>query len=285
MAPEDPPDDAAPPRWLDLTLAPSRVVAATALLLVAISLGDLVTGPYVVLGILYVVPVAFAAWFLGRRAGITVATVAAVLALAAMVEDPAGLPPGAYGSNVVLGFLALAAMAALVAQVRSTMLRLRDLSGHDPLTKLSNRRRFAESAAVELERAARRNEPIAVIYLDLDDLKVRNDTGGHEAGDDLLVEFADIARDIFRTTDLVARLGGDEFCAQLADHRQRRCRGRDDTGRARAGRAPAPGRPSVVRGQARRQGPVAVGLVVMADASAPRRDQGSRISRPCAISA
>jgi diguanylate cyclase (GGDEF)-like protein/PAS domain S-box-containing protein len=89
--------------------------------------------------------------------------------------------------------------------------RLRHLADHDPLTNLVNRRRFEEELSLELTRAQRYESRGAVVCLDLDNFKLVNDTGGHAAGDALIIEVAAALVDRLRSTDMVARLGGDEF--------------------------------------------------------------------------
>lgn len=87
---------------------------------------------------------------------------------------------------------------------------------HDPLTNLPNRRLFFD----RLEHAhawSRRNPDslCAVLYLDLDKFKPINDSLGHQAGDDLLVQVSDRLRSSVREMDTVARLGGDEFAVLI----------------------------------------------------------------------
>jgi diguanylate cyclase (GGDEF)-like protein/PAS domain S-box-containing protein len=86
---------------------------------------------------------------------------------------------------------------------------------HDPLTGLPNRTLFADRLDLALARARRHNEPIAVLYADLDHLKRVNDTLGHTVGDLLLKEAAHRFRSMVREVDTVARFGGDEFVILL----------------------------------------------------------------------
>ncbi len=82
---------------------------------------------------------------------------------------------------------------------------------HDPLTGLANRVLFREHADRSLARSRRRRTSVAVIFLDLDDFKVINDSLGHRAGDRLLMEIARRLSATVRTEDVAARQGGDEF--------------------------------------------------------------------------
>ena len=94
---------------------------------------------------------------------------------------------------------------------------LRKLADTDPLTGLSNRRRFFEDLEQLLAYLLRYKRPGAVLMIDLDDFKRVNDMLGHEAGDELLVRTADVLRTQARRSDLVARLGGDEFIVALPE--------------------------------------------------------------------
>jgi len=88
---------------------------------------------------------------------------------------------------------------------------IRALSLHDELTGLCNRRGFQTLAELAIKTASRLKKTLALIYIDLDDLKTINDTGGHKMGDRALVEVAFILRNCFRESDVIGRLGGDEF--------------------------------------------------------------------------
>jgi diguanylate cyclase (GGDEF)-like protein len=85
----------------------------------------------------------------------------------------------------------------------------------DVLTGLPNRRAFDERLAHALARSRRAEQPMALIFLDIDHFKQINDTYGHGIGDGVLTEFARRLRHSVRLTDTVARLAGDEFVVIL----------------------------------------------------------------------
>ena len=85
----------------------------------------------------------------------------------------------------------------------------------DPLTGLPNRRAFLERCRLELARAQRASEPLAVLMIDLDGFKGLNDTHGHLAGDAALRAVATGLRDAVRAYDVPGRLAGDEFVVLL----------------------------------------------------------------------
>lgn len=84
-------------------------------------------------------------------------------------------------------------------------------ASHDALTGIANRRQFEHSADLAIEAARSKGERHAVIYIDLDQFKIVNDTCGHAAGDRLLKEVTALLSAKVRGSDVLARLGGDEF--------------------------------------------------------------------------
>ncbi len=92
-----------------------------------------------------------------------------------------------------------------------------DLATTDELTGLTNRRGLLMFGRQILAAAERRRRPVGIMYLDLDGLKVVNDTEGHAAGDALIRAFADTLLNCLRSCDVIARMWGDEFCVLASE--------------------------------------------------------------------
>ncbi|MDT0308266.1 diguanylate cyclase, partial [Streptomyces sp. DSM 44917] len=93
--------------------------------------------------------------------------------------------------------------------------QLQHSASHDALTDLPNRALFTERVRMAIGGARGGAPDAAVLYIDLDGFKAVNDSAGHQAGDELLVQAAQRLRDSVRTGDTTARLGGDEFAALI----------------------------------------------------------------------
>jgi diguanylate cyclase (GGDEF)-like protein len=95
--------------------------------------------------------------------------------------------------------------------------QLEHRASHDYLTDLHNRASFYEHLGRALSRARRQGSKVAVLFIDLDDFKLINDSLGHQEGDRLLREVAQRLKGCLRGAELAARIGGDEFSVVLED--------------------------------------------------------------------
>jgi diguanylate cyclase (GGDEF)-like protein/PAS domain S-box-containing protein len=110
-------------------------------------------------------------------------------------------------------------MLTNVTERKSFESQLQFLADHDPLTGLFNRRRFVQELDLEIKLMRRDGHPSSLLMLDVDGLKQVNDAMGHQAGDALVRQTAEVLRDRLRGTDSVGRLGGDEFAVLLRGSR------------------------------------------------------------------
>ena len=98
-----------------------------------------------------------------------------------------------------------------IRQLKDSEAQLEHLARHDPLTQLPNRSLLSVNLAHALQLAARQQQRVALLMLDLDRFKDVNDSFGHQIGDVLLQEVAVRLRKRIRASDTICRLGGDEF--------------------------------------------------------------------------
>ena len=145
----------------------------------------------------------WALWPLGIDAGLSVPA----LAVVAVAQDA---PVAA-----VLTVASLLAGAIAFAYAHTGRVTHRHQATHDALTGLPNRLLFAELATAAGAQSRRDGEPRALLLIDLDGFKLVNDTFGHMAGDELLLEVGKRLSESVRSADTVARLGGDEFAVLL----------------------------------------------------------------------
>ncbi len=148
--------------------------------------------------------------------------VRAVLALWHADEpDRARLTADATAGVGVLFILTVASTLFQLSLVYLVILRLvrklRQLSHHDALTGLLNRRAWERALALARHQLRRKPTDVALLVIDIDHFKRLNDQHGHAAGDLALVAVADALRQVARVTDAVARLGGEEFGVLLPD--------------------------------------------------------------------
>ncbi len=128
-----------------------------------------------------------------------------VLSRGFILRDASGQPLRVSGTNTDL------------TERKQTEERIHQLAYYDALTDLPNRRLLMEQLRQALVNAARTGQQGALLFIDLDNFKVLNDTQGHDVGDQLLRQVALRLRHVVRAADTVCRLGGDEFLVMLED--------------------------------------------------------------------
>jgi diguanylate cyclase (GGDEF)-like protein len=98
-----------------------------------------------------------------------------------------------------------------IARLEERVRHLDELAHQDPLVSVPNRRGFLRELEALIARVNRYEEGVAMLFVDIDGLKRINDSFGHKAGDEALVQVAHVLANGVRKSDCVARLGGDEF--------------------------------------------------------------------------
>jgi diguanylate cyclase (GGDEF)-like protein len=109
-------------------------------------------------------------------------------------------------------------------KVKERTNQLEEMTRTDALTGLLNVRYLEETITSMLRSAQRRSEPLSLVYIDVNDFKLINDTNGHQRGDEILVIIAKAIRMISRVEDSCFRYGGDEFCIVLPNCREDQAR-------------------------------------------------------------
>jgi diguanylate cyclase (GGDEF)-like protein len=150
---------------------------------------------------------------------VTAATVATLVVTSAtewwhylLYSALAGVPLAyALSCNVVTHRMHVSLFGRYRAQLAMQLTGLQELVNRDELTGLHNRRHFYEVMQVEVQKAHASRQPLAILIMDLDGMKVINDEHGHQVGDVVLSNLGKVIARHTRTHDVAARLGGDEF--------------------------------------------------------------------------
>lgn len=193
-------------------------IILSCILVAALGFLDYSTAHDASFGVIYLLPVALAAWFLSGRAGIVTSFVAAIIGLTADVASgQIYVDPLTSYRNVLVRFVFLIVVASLLSALRRAYQYQKALARTDYLTDVANARSFYESAQTEISRARRYEHPFTLAYLDVDNFKAVNDKHGHEVGDQLLKTVGEVVKENLRATDIVARIGGDEFAILLPE--------------------------------------------------------------------
>jgi diguanylate cyclase (GGDEF)-like protein len=190
--------------------------AIVVLFVVLLGFVDYVTGFESSFAFFYLLPVALAAWTISGTAGFILSIMCAIVWLVA------NLLAGEQYSNTLIpiwnaltrsGFYLI--FTLLLSEFQQLLKRERSLARTDYLTGTLNSRAFYDIAAAEIARASRYQDPVTILYIDLDNFKSINDQYGHAVGDILLQVVAQTIIHNTRPIDFAARLGGDEFTILL----------------------------------------------------------------------
>lgn len=194
------------------------IVALSLFLVFVVGLIDTVTGYEISFSLLYLAPVALAAWFAGAEAGSLVCALSAVIWIVADVLNGhryshVWIP--VWNSLVRFGFFIITAY--LLVALKSRLAFVQELARLDEMTGILNRRSFFLEAQRIFDMAVRKQSATTLLFIDLDDFKQINDVHGHAEGDRLLKTIAESMKRALRVTDLLARMGGDEFAVLLPE--------------------------------------------------------------------
>jgi diguanylate cyclase (GGDEF)-like protein len=188
------------------------ISALTALMTLIIGVLDSMIGHEISTALFYVLPIAIASWYGGRKLGIVVSMLAAAAWLITDIGSGQQYShPAILSWNTFMRLVIFLLIALLLAAFRGLLHAEALAAKTDHLTGAFNRLGFQERLAEEYARSARFGRAFSLAYLDIDDFKHINDTLGHGAGDAALMAVADTLKANLRVTDTVARLGGDEF--------------------------------------------------------------------------
>jgi len=204
-------------RWL-LSLSRPRVLMLAVCGVGIVGFGDYVTGYEVSMSLFYMGPIAVAAWYAGRTAGVAIAVLSCVgwyIADIAAGNEYSNPLIAVWNVLVRLGFFLITSL--LLTALRESLLKERHLAQRDGLTGLYGRRAFEERLEHDIALAQRASSPVTIVYLDLDDFKAVNDTYGHVEGDRVLRTVGAALDKSIRHADTAGRLGGDEFALVLPD--------------------------------------------------------------------
>ncbi len=190
----------------------ARLVFLSVVLVLLLGVIDYLTGFELTFSLFYLLPVSIVSWGVGRRAGLLIA------ALSVLIWSLSNLLAGETVSstfivvwNTVTRLLIFVVLSLLLNALRRVLDEERRHARTDPLTGALNRRAFYELVNTRILFARPTPPPCTLVYLDLDNFKVVNDTFGHNTGDVVLLTVVDTIAQNIGPEDAVARLGGDEF--------------------------------------------------------------------------
>ena len=197
----------------------AEVIAAVTLIAGLLALTGFASSPFAMLFALVAVAAALA---FGPRAGLTAAGLATAAFAAVLLGDPnlqTYGPDDALRLSIGMGATWLLAFVAIAyaGHQRRDVAHALALSRTDPLTGLFNRSQLFVTLEQEVSRTRRSDRGFCLLMIDVDGLKIVNDTSGHLAGDEVLRAQGRVIRASIRTVDSAYRFGGDEFVVLLPE--------------------------------------------------------------------
>jgi len=200
-------------KWIDwISRLPRQAIIIICFTCILVEGGiDHFSGPLVNFDFIYILPIGVLAWFAGLKSGVAGIGLVLLINLLNRLAWMPAYPINAVIWNTISDLLDFSLTAFLLTTLKKQIDQLKELAAEDYLTKLPNRRSFYHEVRREANHCQRNGSCFSIAYIDVDNFKIVNDTLGHSAGDELLVNFTKILRQNTRTSDVIARLGGDEF--------------------------------------------------------------------------
>jgi diguanylate cyclase (GGDEF)-like protein len=179
---------------------------------------DLKTGFELGISVFYILPIAYVTWHTTQSLGVLTSFISAAVWIVADIGTGHEYSNDLYPVwNTIIRVMFFLLITVLLSALKKAMQKEVELGRTDALTGAVNSRYFRVLLAMEMDRFDRYKHPFTIAFIDLDNFKEVNDTRGHAAGDKLLREVVDIAKDKLRKSDVVARLGGDEFALLMPE--------------------------------------------------------------------
>ena len=189
-------------------------VILAVILLGGVAALDFITGAELSFSIFYLIPIALFTWAVDGKVGIAAAFISAGIWLFIEIISSSDYSSAfVYFWNAVirLGFFLLPVLFL------RNLEQERRLARTDFLTGAANNRQFRDQTQREIDRSARYRHPFTMVFIDIDNFKLINDTFGHTFGDKVLKAIVENIKSNLRKTDVIARMGGDEFALLLPE--------------------------------------------------------------------
>lgn len=185
-------------------------VAAGFILLVGIN--RCITGTEYALSVFFMFPIVLITWYGGTLSGVAMALFSTVVWLSAdlYLLDDFSTPVVPF-INETFRLIVFLFVVLLMGSLKNALSAQKKIARTDTLTSMANRLAFFETADMEIRKARRFNDPVSIVYIDIDNFKLVNDSHGHAEGDRLLRTAAETIMQNIREVDIAARIGGDEI--------------------------------------------------------------------------